>query len=210
MFDLQDPRTCQISLGSPYSYVKRTQTLKLRFLYVTDSTLNPMVGIVVTTSPIYCACQHARLETRLSMSKTLKALALWKRPRTFSLYNKVVLPALSCICHQHPSFNSSSSLGFSYKAQNKYSCLLLCPDQPRKLGDIAAHDVSFAVFAPVSSCCRACSRRGKLCRSRKEGCVLSIHSKEFGGRGGGGQVNIERSGGLRVVCQDSAAGWPES
>jgi hypothetical protein len=32
---------------------KRTQTLKLRFLYVTDSTLNPMVGIVVTTSPIY-------------------------------------------------------------------------------------------------------------------------------------------------------------
>lgn len=31
---------------------KRTQTLKLRFLYVTDSTLKPMVGIVVTTSPI--------------------------------------------------------------------------------------------------------------------------------------------------------------
>jgi hypothetical protein len=29
-----------------------TQTLKLRFLYVTDSTLNPIVGIVVTTSPI--------------------------------------------------------------------------------------------------------------------------------------------------------------
>lgn len=31
---------------------ERTQTLKLRFLYVTDSTLKPMVGIVVTTSPI--------------------------------------------------------------------------------------------------------------------------------------------------------------
>jgi hypothetical protein len=31
----------------------RTQTLKLRFLYVTDSTLNPIVGIVVTTSPIW-------------------------------------------------------------------------------------------------------------------------------------------------------------
>ena len=30
----------------------RTQTLKLRFLYVTDSTLKPIVGIVVTTSPI--------------------------------------------------------------------------------------------------------------------------------------------------------------
>lgn len=30
-----------------------THTLKLRFLYVTDSTLNPMVGMVVTTSPIY-------------------------------------------------------------------------------------------------------------------------------------------------------------
>ena len=29
-----------------------TQTLKLRFLYVTDSTLKPIVGIVVTTSPI--------------------------------------------------------------------------------------------------------------------------------------------------------------
>ena len=29
-----------------------TQTLKFRFLYVTDSTLNPIVGIVVTTSPI--------------------------------------------------------------------------------------------------------------------------------------------------------------
>lgn len=32
---------------------RRTQTLKFRFLYVTDSTLNPIVGIVVTTSPIY-------------------------------------------------------------------------------------------------------------------------------------------------------------
>jgi hypothetical protein len=30
-----------------------TQTLKLRFLYVTDSTLKPIVGIVVTTSPIW-------------------------------------------------------------------------------------------------------------------------------------------------------------
>jgi hypothetical protein len=30
-----------------------TQTLKFRFLYVTDSTLKPIVGIVVTTSPIY-------------------------------------------------------------------------------------------------------------------------------------------------------------
>lgn len=30
-----------------------TQTLKLRFLYVTDSTLKPIVGMVVTTSPIY-------------------------------------------------------------------------------------------------------------------------------------------------------------
>lgn len=29
----------------------RTQTLKLRFLYFTDSTLKPIVGIVVTTSP---------------------------------------------------------------------------------------------------------------------------------------------------------------
>ena len=33
-----------------------TQTLKLRFLYVTDSTLKPIVGIVVTTSPIWRAC----------------------------------------------------------------------------------------------------------------------------------------------------------
>src|SRR3954453_3417454 len=32
---------------------QHTQTLKFRFLYVTDSTLNPIVGIVVTTSPIY-------------------------------------------------------------------------------------------------------------------------------------------------------------
>ena len=29
-----------------------TQTLKFKLRYVTDSTLNPMVGIVVTTSPI--------------------------------------------------------------------------------------------------------------------------------------------------------------
>lgn len=33
-------------------FLSHTQTLKLRFLYVTDSTLNPIVGIVVTTSPI--------------------------------------------------------------------------------------------------------------------------------------------------------------
>jgi hypothetical protein len=30
-----------------------TQTLKFRFLYVTDSTLKPIVGMVVTTSPIW-------------------------------------------------------------------------------------------------------------------------------------------------------------
>lgn len=32
-----------------------TQTFRFKFLYVTDSTLNPIVGIVVTTSPIYRA-----------------------------------------------------------------------------------------------------------------------------------------------------------
>lgn len=32
--------------------LERTQTLKFKFLYVTDSTLKPIVGIVVTTSPI--------------------------------------------------------------------------------------------------------------------------------------------------------------
>jgi hypothetical protein len=40
--------------------VGRTQTLKLRFLYVTDSTLKPIVGIVVTTSPIWEG-QHGRV-----------------------------------------------------------------------------------------------------------------------------------------------------
>lgn len=34
-------------------WFQHTQTLKLRFLYVTDSTLKPIVGMVVTTSPIY-------------------------------------------------------------------------------------------------------------------------------------------------------------
>lgn len=38
----------------------RTQTLKFRFLYVTDSTLKPIVGIVVTTSPIWSPCQLSR------------------------------------------------------------------------------------------------------------------------------------------------------
>lgn len=42
----------------------RTQTLKLRFLYVTDSTLKPIVGIVVTTSPICALCQRNIAERR--------------------------------------------------------------------------------------------------------------------------------------------------
>jgi hypothetical protein len=40
------------------SYTPPTQTLRFRFLYVTDSTLKPIVGIVVTTSPI---CERALL-----------------------------------------------------------------------------------------------------------------------------------------------------
>jgi hypothetical protein len=67
-----------------------TQTLKLRFWYVTDSTLKPMVGIVVTTSPICELCQCCSY---------LAAGISWRR-RTFSLYRSVVLPALSCVCHQ--------------------------------------------------------------------------------------------------------------
>ena len=46
-----------LGLGNEVGDGKRTQTLKLRFLYVTDSTLKPMVGIVVTTSPIYSHSQ---------------------------------------------------------------------------------------------------------------------------------------------------------
>jgi hypothetical protein len=53
----------------------RTQTLKFRFLYVTDSTLNPIVGIVVTTSPIY---------TRISIRPHVPPLVKW-RWQTFSL-----------------------------------------------------------------------------------------------------------------------------
>jgi hypothetical protein len=33
-----------------------TQTLKFNLLYVTDSTLKPIVGMVVTTSPIWHVC----------------------------------------------------------------------------------------------------------------------------------------------------------
>lgn len=43
----------------------RTQTLKLRFLYVTDSTLKPMVGIVVTTSPICAVSAESAMRVRV-------------------------------------------------------------------------------------------------------------------------------------------------
>lgn len=65
-FDLRGPRkVSQKDLVSTACSDIHTQTLKFRFLYVTDSTLKPIVGIVVTTSPI------------------------------LSLYKSVVLPALS-------------------------------------------------------------------------------------------------------------------
>lgn len=44
---------------------KHTQTLKFRLLYVTDSTLKPIVGIVVTTSPI---CPYQRVFSGQSWS----------------------------------------------------------------------------------------------------------------------------------------------
>src|SRR3954466_818801 len=96
----------------------RSQTFRLRFLYVTDSTLKPIVGIVVTTSPI------------------------------FSLYRRVVLPALSC---SHTHLSSASRAAFSgdrvkaakaaasYQSQDQYPSLLLRPDQRRKPGCKAAH-----------------------------------------------------------------------
>lgn len=43
-------RVCRRGEGEGREQI-RTQTLKLRFLYFTDSTLKPIVGIVVTTSP---------------------------------------------------------------------------------------------------------------------------------------------------------------
>jgi hypothetical protein len=49
---------------------------------VTDSTLKPIVGIVVTTSPIYSS----------SASPSPRSL---QRRRTFNRYNSVVFPALS-------------------------------------------------------------------------------------------------------------------
>lgn len=44
----------------------RSHTLKFKFLYVTDSTLKPIVGIVVTTSPI-CVRGLARWVARVGM-----------------------------------------------------------------------------------------------------------------------------------------------
>lgn len=43
--------------------------MKFRFLYVTDSTLNPIVGIVVTTSPICTACQQVSLRLELGVKR---------------------------------------------------------------------------------------------------------------------------------------------
>lgn len=65
---------------------QRTQTLKLRFLYVTDSTLKPIVGIVVTTSPICTMCQQAGAKNATGRGSIV---------RTLSLYRSVVFPALS-------------------------------------------------------------------------------------------------------------------
>jgi hypothetical protein len=54
MFGRQDPET-EVSSIVKRGKAEPTQTLKFRFWYVTDSTLKPIVGIVVTTSPI---CIH--------------------------------------------------------------------------------------------------------------------------------------------------------
>ena len=108
-----------------------TQTLKFRFLYVTDSTLKPIVGIVVTTSPICIARQPHRCASQRRLSPPCPAARLSNvgdpsllassdrhgdreielpplvpspggKHHTFSLYNKVVLPALSWqTCNQH-------------------------------------------------------------------------------------------------------------
>lgn len=141
MSGLQDPRTCQTSLDSPFAHGTRTQTLKLRFLYVTDSTLNPMVGIVVTTSPICFACQHAHYEIRMaSIRSKLNCLRC-------SFLRIPSVCTTESFCRRCPAFvisNAASTVLLprcSYKSQDEYPCLLLCPDQPRKLGDIAAHGV---------------------------------------------------------------------
>lgn len=56
LFDLRGPSLSVSTLFQSLVECRKgshTQTLKLRFLYVTDSTLKPIVGIVVTTSPIW-------------------------------------------------------------------------------------------------------------------------------------------------------------
>jgi hypothetical protein len=55
MFGHRDPELTLVSGAQAEPVVSQplTQTFKFRFRYVTDSTLNPMVGMVVTTSPIW-------------------------------------------------------------------------------------------------------------------------------------------------------------
>lgn len=72
-------------------FPKLTQTLKFRFRYVTDSTLNPMVGIVVTTSPI-CFNQHV-----ISVQFFIMKQITINHHHTFNRYRRVVFPALSYI-----------------------------------------------------------------------------------------------------------------
>jgi hypothetical protein len=89
-----------------------TQTLKFKFLYVTDSTLKPIVGIVVTTSPI---CVH--------IYQHISSPSLGRK-QTFSLYNSVVLPALSwrsTMISQLPFKGKKTE----YQPQDQYSDLLL-------------------------------------------------------------------------------------
>lgn len=95
-----------------------TQTLKLRFLYVTDSTLNPIVGIVVTTSPIYVVSAVAHTQDRRAGAGTdLESV----QERGFA---SIVLQSRTSVTQITPEHQRSA-----YQAQNQYSYLLLCPEE---------------------------------------------------------------------------------
>lgn len=100
---------------------RRTQTLKFRFLYVTDSTLKPIVGIVVTTSPICTACQQVSL--RLGVEA--KRVSYFESVKQGCLASVVLEQSIS-------KENSASGTCTPYQAQDQYPNFLLCPQEAGK------------------------------------------------------------------------------
>ena len=83
-------------------------------------------------------------------------------PSDLELCNVPSICTVASSCQHCPAFVISTStsagprrISSSHESQNEYPCLLLRPDQPRELRNIATHIVWCVWFAPLGNGCMA-------------------------------------------------------